>query len=416
MHMPSPDHETGPEARRGPEYRPELIVMRRVASFSHQRRDVFHSLARQWQLEPPAEGDALFDAIDAERWDALATQFDSLRQRLSDPQSHPHVARLWPVLFETYLVVTTALAWPAQSLLEFGRTLLSCLRPGMVYLGGTDPGRAIPTLLDETGEWSETGRHIMLTQNSLVDVPYLDYVQFRFGDQLTTPTREDAQCAQAEYAADLKRRREHDAEFPNEPAQVRPGEDHSDAEGTGPTGAQTMHGVVSVNEKLLEILLERNLGRSFAMEESFPFMSFHASAAPLGPILELHARRDGQSLSQEQAQEAVGYWQNILAKVIPTPADETRTGVVRSCYAKLASSQAGLLLHHQHRTEAEQILEIAADLDPVHPEVVFRYVNLLLAEHRLEAASVVAARAAQLDAGNPSLQNLARHLDQLSRG
>jgi hypothetical protein len=47
---------------------------------------------------------------------------------------------------------------PAQKLLDYGNAVLGALRPGMVYVGGTDPGRWIPTLLNET---SESERHIV---------------------------------------------------------------------------------------------------------------------------------------------------------------------------------------------------------------------------------------------------------------
>ena len=44
--------------------------------------------------------------------------------------------------------------------------VLGSLRPGMVYVGGTDNGRWIPELLNDT---SQGERHVILTQNGLAD-------------------------------------------------------------------------------------------------------------------------------------------------------------------------------------------------------------------------------------------------------
>jgi len=81
---------------------------------------------------------------------------------------------------------------PPEKLLDYGNAILESLRPGMVYVGGTDPGRWIPTLLNET---SEGERHIVLTQNALADATYLDYVNFLYGDRLTALSSDDSKRA-----------------------------------------------------------------------------------------------------------------------------------------------------------------------------------------------------------------------------
>src|SRR5207302_4052378 len=112
--------------------------------------------------------------------------------------------------------------WPAQRLLDYGNAILDSLRPGMIYAGGTDPGCFIPTMLSETGEGE---RRISLTQNALADSTYLKYLDFLYGDRMATLTEDDSQRAFQEYLADAQKRLEHDQQFPNEPAQLKPGED-----------------------------------------------------------------------------------------------------------------------------------------------------------------------------------------------
>jgi hypothetical protein len=120
------------------------------------------------------------------------------------------------------LIAECAHLWPAQKLLDYGQATLGSLAPGVVYVGGTDPGRGIPTLLNET---SEGDRHVVLTQNALADATYLDYVNFLYHDQLGTLTEEDSKRAFDDYLADAKKRFEHDRQFPDEAKQVLPGED-----------------------------------------------------------------------------------------------------------------------------------------------------------------------------------------------
>ncbi|MBI2946107.1 MAG: hypothetical protein HYY23_00535 [Verrucomicrobia bacterium] len=57
----------------------------------------------------------------------------------------PGVQALWPAIIDTYGVAEEAHAWPAQKLLDYGNPVLGSLSPGTVYVGGTDPGRWIPT-------------------------------------------------------------------------------------------------------------------------------------------------------------------------------------------------------------------------------------------------------------------------------
>jgi hypothetical protein len=106
----------------------------------------------------------------------------------------------------------------------------------MVYVGGTDPGCFIPTLLNET---SDGERHVVLTQNALADGTYLDYLGFLYGDRVKTLTKDDNQRAFQEYMADAQKRFEHDQQFPNEPKQLRPGEDVRFTEGRTQVSGQS---------------------------------------------------------------------------------------------------------------------------------------------------------------------------------
>ena len=92
----------------------------------------------------------------------------------------------------------------------------------MVYVGGTDPGCFIPTFLNET---SDGEHHVVLTQNALADGSYLDYLNLVYKDRMNTLGPDDGQRAFQEYIADAQKRFQHDQQFPDEPKQMRPGEE-----------------------------------------------------------------------------------------------------------------------------------------------------------------------------------------------
>jgi hypothetical protein len=106
-----------------------------------------------------------FQAVAAGRWEELNAAFEVLKQRREGGNAED-LGVLWGPILETLLIAECGHDWPAQKLLDYGEATLGALRPGMVYVGGTDPGRGIPTLLNET---SEGERHIVITQNGLAD-------------------------------------------------------------------------------------------------------------------------------------------------------------------------------------------------------------------------------------------------------
>jgi hypothetical protein len=276
----------------------------------------------------------------------------------------------------------------------------------MVYVGGTDAGRFIPTLLNETSE----GEHrIVLTQNGLTDATYLQYVRFLYADRLNTLSPEDAERERREYLADAQRRLQHDQQFPNEPKQILPGEDvrATDA-GVEVSGHMA---VCMMREKLFQLLMEKNPDVSFAIEQSFPFKSTYPNATPLGPIMELRVQAEQNRLTQERAAQSVAYWNSIAQQLLADP-EAANSPDVRHAYAKMAGEQAALFLDRSYATEAEQTFRVANETSPGNPETIFRYVNLLMQQDRLQEAASVAANAARVVPENPQFRNLSEVLQK----
>ncbi|TAL04261.1 MAG: hypothetical protein EPO07_05270 [Verrucomicrobia bacterium] len=319
-----------------------------------------------------------FDAVESGRWEEIDAAHQALLQPgegLNQPRS-AELHQIWRSIQETWGAAREAHNWPAQKLLDYGEAVLGSLKPGMIYVGGTDPGCFIPTFLNET---SDGERHITLTQNALADGTYLDYLNFLYADRLQTLTQDDSQHAFQNYITDAQKRFQHDQEHPDEPKQVRPGEDIQVNEGRVQVSGQVA--VMAINEKLLQTLMDKNPGLSFAMEESFPMASTYTSAAPLGPLLELK-RPDGQNnLTVEEARQALDYWRDMSHR-FETDTDTLTTPDSRTAYAQMAVAQGNLFASKNYSTEAEQAYRIASELSPSYSTPVENLVALLVRAER----------------------------------
>jgi len=122
-------------------------------------------------------------------------------------------------------------------------------------------------------------------------------------------TEEDSRQAFKDYLTDAQKRLEHDQQFPDEPKQVRPGEDIRVTDGKVQVSGQIA--VMSINEKLLQALMEKNPNLSFAIQESFPLKGTYADALPLGPLMELRAQDGQNTFTPERAAQSLSYWRNM---------------------------------------------------------------------------------------------------------
>ena len=379
----------------------EEIVTAKLTQFARDRRAIAQALAQKLKVEVPSELDPFFDAVESGRWEEIQARFTALREARSSVEG---LNLLWGPVLETYGVAEVSHDWPAQRLLDYGQAVLGSLKPGMVYSGGTDPGRFIPTLLDAT---SDGERHVILTQNALADNSYLQYFDFLYHDQLATLSGDDSQRAFNEYLSDAQKRLTHDQQSPNEPKQVRPGEDLQFSDGRFQVSGQVA--VMAINERLFQMLMDKNPNLSFALEESFPFKSMYGAAVPLGPVMELGSSDSQAAYSPESASQAAGYWASTAQSLV-SDSELAADSEVRKAYSKLASAQAGLLEQHNQPAAAEQAYQAANQICPSSPEAVFRYVNFLMSQNRQADALAVVQNAFRSAPGNPQFQDLIQNL------
>ena len=382
------------------------IVAGKVVQFARKRWQTVQAMALHFKVEVPDEVKRFFDAVQAGRQEEADALFKALSEKRKSAAGAEGLQKLWPAILETHGITEQAHGWPAQRLLDYGNAVLDSLRPGMVYVGGTDSGRFIPTLLNETGDGSP---RIILTQNALADSTYLDYVRFLYGDQMATLASEESQRAFQDYIADATKRMQHDEQYPDEPKQLRPGEDVHMTDGRVQVSGQVA--VMGINELLLQALMQKNPNTAFALQESFPLKSTYAGATTLGPIMELGNQDPQAALTPERATQSLDYWRTTTEQLLADP-EALQGSDPRSAYAKLLLAQANLFLDRNYSGQAEEALRLATQLAPASPEAVFNYAGLLAKENRFAEASQLVQAALNLAPANQQFQNLLQALSK----
>ena len=173
--------------------------------------------------------------------------------------------------------------------------------------------------------------------------------------------------------------------------------------------------VMAINENLMQTLMNKNPGLSFALQESFPFKSTYQDAAPLGPIMELQAPDVQATFTATAAAQALDYWRNATQQ-LPIGSETSEDQEVLRAYSKLATAQAALLAAHNFSAEAEQTYRLATEICPYSPEAVFSYVNLLATQQRFAEAVPVVETAVRAAPDNQQLHDLLDTLNKKVKG
>ncbi|MBX3732690.1 MAG: tetratricopeptide repeat protein [Verrucomicrobiae bacterium] len=375
----------------------EIEVAKRVRAFVQSRLDLADAMARRHGIEVSAEFREFFGLASTGSWEDVEAAYAELMKQRGSSEGSDAMTLIWQPVLETFGVLEVAHRWPAAALLEYGREVLDQAPPGGVVLGGTDPGRFIPTLMNATdGE-----ARVVLTQNTLADASYLDYLQFLHGDRLHLPSQDDSRRAFQAYIADAMQRFEHDRGSPQDARQIRPGEQievHPD--GRVHVGGQAA--VMAINEALVSRLIDLNPDLPFFMEESFPLPSLRSDAVPSGPLIQLGG---GDGLDADHARNSVDYWISRAGSLLDDPA-VVDAPVVRDSWANLALAQGSLLQDRGLGSEAEAIYRVARDLSPGYPDVVLRHLELLTSQGRWNDATRLVESAIRAAPENVQFQEL----------
>ena len=323
--------------------------------------------------------------------------------------------------------------WSEKYVLAFGEDIIRSIPAGGIYFGGTDAGRGIITALSESHAQGKP--FFTLTQNGLSDSSYLAYVRAMYGNRLSLLTEADLSDALARYSADAEERLGS--------GKLLPGEMVKKVDGKLRIEGQVS--VMAVNGLLSKVLFDRNPGREFYIEESFPLDWMYPHLSPHGLILKLN-RQPLAELPREVVQEDHDYWSRYIRPMLggwlndETPVSEVTAFVekvhlsrnlagftgdqvfladieAQKAYAKLRSAVGGLYDWRATRAKSpdeQQRMTAAADfafrqayaLCPRSPEALFRYLNLLMRTNRADDARLAAATTLKLDPENGTVASL----------
>ena len=329
----------------------------------------------------------------------------------------------WPPMTEVESAYESFARGGRRFPMDFGQGIIQSIPAGSIYFGGTDSGRMVVTALCESHAQGKP--FYTLTQNALSDGRYEDYLRAMYGKEIYIPTTNDTQRAMEEYKADAGLRYRQ--------GRLKPGEDVRVVDGQVQFNGAVS--VMAIHELIVKVILEHNPKRRFFLEESYPMETIYPYLSPHGLIFELHHTAltnltaealdaDHQFWTREGGR-LVGGWlkpdmsvSNVCAfadtvygrkdlSSLNADNEYVTNRFAMGAFSKLRVAIAGLYAWRSAnesssadqgrlKAEADFAFRQAFALCPTNPEVVFRYVDFLLAQSRNDDALVLVGTAQKL--------------------
>ena len=412
-----------------------------VRAFAVRKEARARQLAARFNAELPSVVWAYFEAAARGDWSEVARLGEEVRHLPAPPvdrRPDPAViSQVWGAIMEIYMAAAQFALGEPQYAFAFGQGIIGSIPPGSIYLGGTDAGRGLVTALCRSHEGGDP--FFTLTQNALADRTYLRYLREIYGSSIFIPSDDDLQRTMDEYLRDLERREKAN--------QLKPGEMVERVDGKVQLTGQLS--VMAVNGAMARLIFDRNPGREFFVEESFPLEWMYPHLFPHGFIMAI-ARQPLPAIPPEQVEQDRRFWRERLSQMLgdwlqpETPLAELCAFAERvflrkdlagfggdpkyvanenTCraFSKLRSSIGGVYYWRakaEPNTPDQPFMAKAADLAfrqafalcPSSPEAVFRYASLLLGERRLAEALQLAGTASKLDPESGQLRSLAERI------
>ena len=284
----------------------------------------------------------------------------------------------------------------------FGHDMLADLPRGSVMIGGTDPGRFVPTYMI-FGESPQAPRHkrasdfdrrdlYIITQNALGEEFYMKYLRDHYGENRPQPRNAfERWLGRAEI-------------YPKEPLRLPTDEQIQEAiiQAAQPdpeTGKPLEDDptLLPFSATLRWIWLANRDQHEFFIEESFPLRWTYDFAEPHGLVYRLRKERL-ESLPPELVEADFQFWKRYIQGLLANREFRQDLDAQRS-FSKLRCAGANIYRHRKLLAESERAFRQALELWPSSPEAVISLVQMLWEQDRhLEALEILQ----EAHAGDPN--------------
>lgn len=308
----------------------------------------------------------------------------------------------------------------------FGRDILADLPPGSVMIGGTDPGRFVPTymIFGESPQPPGVKRDpnfdrrdlYIITQNALGEEFYMKYLRDHYGEG--RPRARNA----------FERWLGRDKMYPEKPLKLPSDEEIQEAVAQAaqpnPKTGQPLETdplLLPFSATLHWIWKANRHEHEFFIEESFPLRWTYEYAEPHGLVYRLRKEKV-ESLPEDVVQRDFEFWDNYSARLLADPEFKQDLDAQRS-FSKLRVTGGNIYRHRKMKKEAARAYRQALRLWPAATEALVPLVEELWEENRFEdAMELIEAAYAQdpnnlgfiqLAAATQKRQELAGEIEQL---
>jgi thioredoxin-like negative regulator of GroEL len=329
------------------------------------------------------------------------------------------------------------------------------LKGGTIYDAERFKGIKLPPLIVKAMDWNNIPATIIRLNRRMLEEAYPGDIARSLGGvypdtEIATPSPDDSQICFNEYLEDAQRRLQHDSQSPNEPRQVKPGEDVRIDNGRVQVSGQVA--VMSINGLLTKVIFDKNPGHEFYVEESYPLDWMYPHLTPFGVIMKIN-RQPPPEITQDIIDKDHAFWSRFSGRTIgnwityDTSVKDicawaesvylrhyfagftgdrrfVRDDDAQKAFSKLRSSIAASIYqwrsHNSHSPaekarvtkETEFALKQAFAYCPYSPEAVFHFMDLLLNAGRIDDALLILKTCHKLDPYNDQINSWIEQLER----
>ncbi len=326
---------------------------------------------------------------------------------------------------------------------------------GAILLGGTDPGRFVPTYMiyvesqvpprakTQLAKYPESGTFdrrdvYIITQNALADRTYMQCVRDHYGvnrpdlnhpdslkirsvwqralfdfswqhlgraetyprDPIWVPDEANFEMAFQQYLDELRTR----PRLPGEDVKIE----------NGRVSLQGVASVMAVNGYVIREIFDHNKDRhAFYIEESYAIPWMYPYLEPYGIILKIN-HDPIPELTPEMVARDRAYWDALFNDLHNDPRFN-RDDVAQKTFSKLRSAGGGLYAFHHLASEAEYAFKQAIALCPDGPDGNFRLAQFYVEAGRFDDGLAVLAEYQRHDRYNFRIRESMRVIQELKQ-